>query len=139
MARRPTRNITGIRGSGKVNYAEVWRVFECFSPGCDCLMKVSEDWIQAQKAAGQPVSSACPRCGFINSEDHFSAPRLLEHQVLVGADGSLVPDTVGLAMAYALGKDVNRTEPLGRDLGESFGHIAFVALPQMHDHNAFWL
>ena len=57
MSRRETRNITGIRGTGAVDANAVWRVFECFSPGCDQLMKVSEDWIEEQRANGVSVPS----------------------------------------------------------------------------------
>ena len=69
MPRRPTRNITDIRGTGKVDYTVVWRVFECYSPGCDQLMKVSEDWILEQAKKGDPVSVICPKCGFKNTWD----------------------------------------------------------------------
>lgn len=56
MPRRETRNITGIRGTGAVNASEVWRVFECFRPGCDQLLKVSEDWIEEQHAANIDIA-----------------------------------------------------------------------------------
>lgn len=69
MSRRETRNITGIRGTGAVDANAVWRVFECFSPGCDQLIKASEDWIEEQSVSGAPVAVECPKCGFQNSED----------------------------------------------------------------------
>lgn len=69
MPRRETRNITDIRGTGTVDANAVWRVFECFSPGCDQLMKVSEDWVAEQRASGTPIIVQCPRCGFLNTED----------------------------------------------------------------------
>lgn len=58
MPRRPTRNITGIAGTGAVDYKVVWRVLECCKPGCDALLKVSED------EPGFPeVTTKCPKCG----------------------------------------------------------------------------
>ena len=69
MARRRTRNITNIRGTGVVDASQVWRVFECARPGCDCLMKASEDWLESQRAGNQVVAAKCPKCGFENTED----------------------------------------------------------------------
>jgi len=69
MSRRETRNITGIRGTGAVDANAVWRVFECFSPGCDQLMKIGEDWIEEQRANAAPITVACPQCGFQNPEN----------------------------------------------------------------------
>ena len=60
MSRRETRNITGIRGTSAVDANAVWRVFECFSPGCDQLMKVSEDWIEEQRAMVSQLPSHAP-------------------------------------------------------------------------------
>jgi len=69
MPRRETRNITGIRGTGAVDANAVWRVFECYSPGCDQLMKVSEDWIEEQRAAGAQIAVGCSKCGFQNAAE----------------------------------------------------------------------
>lgn len=66
MPRRETHNITGIRGTGVVDASEVWRVFECFRPGCDQLLKVSEDWIEEQRAVNTPIAIVCPTCGLEN-------------------------------------------------------------------------
>ncbi len=66
MARRVARNVTNIRGTGVVNASEVWRVFECYRPGCDQLMKVSEDWLKTEQAQGHLAGAKCPRCGFEN-------------------------------------------------------------------------
>jgi hypothetical protein len=68
MPRRKTKHITGIKGSGVVDYAEVWRVFECYRPGCSQLMKISEDWMEEQKTKGNRIQISCPICGFINDE-----------------------------------------------------------------------
>ncbi|MGI0015170.1 MAG: hypothetical protein ACREBU_17285 [Nitrososphaera sp.] len=68
MPRRITRNVTDIRGTGVVNASEVWRVFECFRPGCDSLMKVSEDWLEVHQST-EPVFVKCPKCGFENGKD----------------------------------------------------------------------
>jgi len=64
--RRPTKNITGIQGTGQVGYAEVWRVFECYRPGCDALLKISESEIERLSQAGEQVILTCPQCGFAN-------------------------------------------------------------------------
>jgi len=64
--RRATINITDIRGTGQVNYAEVWRVFECYRPGCDALLKMAESEIEQLAQAGEPIVFACPKCGFAN-------------------------------------------------------------------------
>jgi 5-methylcytosine-specific restriction endonuclease McrA len=69
MPRRETRNTTGIRGTGAVDANAVWRVFECFSPGCDQLMKISEDLIAEQRVNGVLVAVECPKCGFQNAEN----------------------------------------------------------------------
>lgn len=63
MPRRRTQNITGIKGSGAVDATAVWRVFECGRPGCDQLLKASEDAIAAQ---GSGFQVTCPKCGFNN-------------------------------------------------------------------------
>jgi 5-methylcytosine-specific restriction endonuclease McrA len=68
MPRRETRNVTGIRGTGVIDANAVWRVFECFRPGCDQLLKLSEDLIAEQRAADASVAMTCPRCGFENGE-----------------------------------------------------------------------
>lgn len=68
MPRRETRNITGIHGTGVVDASAVWRVFECFRPGCDELLKVAEDWMEGQRAVNAPITTNCPRCGFQNDE-----------------------------------------------------------------------
>ncbi len=69
MARRQARNVTGIRGTGAADANMVWRVFECFSPGCDQLMKVSEDWIEEQRVEGISITVVCSKCDFMNTED----------------------------------------------------------------------
>jgi len=69
MPRRQTQNTTGIRGTGAADANVVWRVFECYRPSCEQLMKVSEDWIEEQRAAGSPIAADCPTCGFQNAED----------------------------------------------------------------------
>lgn len=69
MSRRESRNVTGIRGTGAVDANAVWRVFECFSAGCDQLMKVEEDWIDQQQASGLTIAVECPKCGYLNSEE----------------------------------------------------------------------
>ena len=46
MPRRQTQNTTGIRGTGAADANVVWRVFECYRPSCEQLMKVSEDWMR---------------------------------------------------------------------------------------------
>lgn len=63
MPRRRTRNITGIRGTGAVDATAVWRVFECGKPGCDQLLKASEDDISEQ---GSAFFLACPKCSLNN-------------------------------------------------------------------------
>lgn len=68
MARRTTQNVTNIRGTGAANASEVWRVFECFRPGCDCLMKISEDWLEAQHGSN-PALVKCAKCGFENGQE----------------------------------------------------------------------
>ena len=69
MSRRETRNITGIRGTGVVDANAVWRVFECFAPNCDHLMKVAEDWMEEQQVNAAPITVSCPQCGFENTEN----------------------------------------------------------------------
>lgn len=71
MARRRARNVTNIRGTGQVDPAVVWRVFECSAPGCDHLHKLSED------VDGFPdVRVVCPKCGHATGKDHIlRAPR----------------------------------------------------------------
>lgn len=71
MPRRPTRNITNIRGTGQIDATAVWRVFECAAPGCDHLHRLCED------TEGFPrVEVKCPKCGHITSEPHIlRAPR----------------------------------------------------------------
>lgn len=64
--RRRTTNITGIRGTGQVDYREVWRVFECYHPGCDALLKISETQMQQLMEGGQPITLECPKCDTIN-------------------------------------------------------------------------
>jgi hypothetical protein len=66
MPRRTTKNVTNIRGTGQVDYCEVWRVFECFSPGCDALLKMSESEIERQTQEENLVTLRCPKCGFAN-------------------------------------------------------------------------
>ena len=67
MPRRTTRNVTNIRGTGVIDETQVWRVFECFRPGCDCLMKVTEDWLEARKVNGRRVEVKCRKCGYANT------------------------------------------------------------------------
>lgn len=69
MARRQTRNVTGIRGTGAIDANAVWRVFECFRPGCDQLIKVSEDWIEDRLNTEVEAIVICPKCGFKNAND----------------------------------------------------------------------
>lgn len=64
MPRRQARNITGIRGTGVVNASVVWRVFECGRPGCDQLLKASEDDLTTQ---GSSFIVICPKCEFTHS------------------------------------------------------------------------
>lgn len=72
MPRRKTKNITKIRGTGHVDYTEVWRIFECFNPECDNLMKFSEDELDTLRAEDQPVLVKCTNCGYENTEDILS-------------------------------------------------------------------
>jgi hypothetical protein len=69
MPRRRTVHTTGIRGTGAVDYTIVWRVFECFRPGCDQLMKMSEDDIKRLKSEGEPVMMECQKCKYVNQEE----------------------------------------------------------------------
>ncbi len=69
--RRPTKNITAIKGGGFVDYTTVWRVLECSKPGCDCLLKVSED----MEGFGKN-SVKCPSCSYeITPDVILRAPR----------------------------------------------------------------
>ena len=63
MPRRRTRNLTGIRGTGAVNASVVWRVLECGRPGCDQLLKASEEDLTA---GGSSFAIQCPKCGSRN-------------------------------------------------------------------------
>lgn len=58
MARRKTVHKTHIKGTGSVDYQEVWRVFECANPKCAQLMKVSEDDVDVTT-----YKHKCPICG----------------------------------------------------------------------------
>jgi 5-methylcytosine-specific restriction endonuclease McrA len=76
MPRRKTVHKTSIKGTGKVDYTVVWRVFECYRPGCDLFMKISEDLIQKEKAKGNPIRVTCPKCGYTIPEEIIErAPR----------------------------------------------------------------
>ena len=58
MARRAVKNVTGLRGTGVVDYTKVYRVFECGRPGCDFILKVEDG------DATTPVR--CQKCGYPN-------------------------------------------------------------------------
>ncbi len=71
MPRRRARNVTYIKGTGQVDYKIVWRVFECAKPGCDQLLKASENAADLSK-----VTVRCPKCSFRNSGSYIAlAPR----------------------------------------------------------------
>lgn len=69
MPRRPPVNSANIRGSGKVKASEVWRVFECFTEGCDQLLKVREDWLEEQRSLGNAALVTCSKCNATMPED----------------------------------------------------------------------
>lgn len=69
MPRRKTVHRTTIKGTGKVDYTIVWRVFECYCPGCDNLMKISEDWLLEQKEKGSPIKVICSKCGYAITDE----------------------------------------------------------------------
>jgi 5-methylcytosine-specific restriction endonuclease McrA len=76
MPRRKPVHRTGISGTGKVDYTTVWRVFECYRPGCDNFIKVSEDWLREQKEKGNPIKIICPKCNYEIPEEIIErAPR----------------------------------------------------------------
>lgn len=60
LARRAVKNLTGLRGTGVVDYTKVYRVFECGRPSCDCLLRVEEGTIAAV---------ACPKCRYANGKE----------------------------------------------------------------------
>lgn len=66
MPRRTTRNITGIRGTGRVDYASVWRIVECSNPECERIFKVRED---DRADDSEPV--VCPQCDYPNPPELF--------------------------------------------------------------------
>lgn len=73
MSRRPTKNITSIRGTGTVDYTVVWRVFQCKNPKCDFILKISEDDLGIQSNINKLLK--CPICGTVNSSVVEEAPR----------------------------------------------------------------
>lgn len=66
MVRRKTTHITDIKGTGVVDYKVVWRVFECYRPGCDQIIKVSEDQIDKWNENGETIQVICSKCGYQN-------------------------------------------------------------------------
>ena len=64
MARRPTKNRSGIRGTGAVRYNEIWRVFGCARPGCQHVLRAREADVLEKSFV-----DACETCGQI----HFKA------------------------------------------------------------------
>lgn len=65
VPRRPTRNVTGIRGSGTTNATQVWRVFGCSNPVCDNILRVDEDTFLT---TGESI---VVRCDFCNQENNI--------------------------------------------------------------------
>jgi hypothetical protein len=65
VPRRTTKNISGIKGAGKVDYSSVWRVVECSNPECQRLFKVRED----DHSDHAPV--VCPECEYENGTELF--------------------------------------------------------------------
>ena len=43
MARRVVRNQTGLVGTGKVNYQDIYRVFDCLNPECNNFLILEEN------------------------------------------------------------------------------------------------
>ena len=66
MARRPTKNRSGIRGTGAVSYNELWRVFGCARPGCDALLKVPNRTLENPESA--PFLHPCSACGHMHAD-----------------------------------------------------------------------
>ncbi len=62
MTRRKTKNVTGIKGTGAVDYSAVWWIFQCGNRICSNMLKISED------QPGFPVVVVQCTCGRSNGK-----------------------------------------------------------------------
>lgn len=62
MTRRTSKNKTGLVGTGKVNYQQICRVFDCLNPDCQNFIAVPESNIDFSNP--EKIKIVCPNCNF---------------------------------------------------------------------------